>query len=291
MANPVTATAPAHSSAATLVVVGPAHRVGEASRGAAALRELGSVRQVLVSTESCGPDPIEADEGVAVIERLRLEYLNNAIAAIRLSSLPTVIWWRGGPAAELDGVAPLADRVILDAEDPVPLWQRTPPLFERTVLTDLRWGRLTRWRAAMAQFFDLAPVREAAASFDLLQVSGSDRAQCALFAGWLAASLAFGPGVGIDLSGGNQPIESVTLQGPDGRLSLELPPKASCLSANATVHGTAVASRVVAVGDQSLAGLMAQELRVRSRDLAFEQALVDALAVLGSAEPAPDRSK
>jgi glucose-6-phosphate dehydrogenase assembly protein OpcA len=279
MANPLTAAAPAHSSAATLVVVGPADRVSEASRGAAALREMGSFRQVLVSTESCR-DPIEAEEGVAVIERLKLEYLNNAIAGIRLSSLPTIIWWRGGPPEELDGVAPLADRVILDADDPAALWQRTPPLFERTALTDLRWARLTRWRAAMAQFFDLPPVRDAAASFDLMRISGEDRAQCALFAGWLTSSVEFAPDLGMDFSGGHQPIESVTLEGPEAKISLELPPKASCLSAEATVRGTPTASRVVAVGDQSLGSLMAQELRVRSRDIAFERALVAALAFL-----------
>ena len=286
MANPLTAIAPAHSSAATLVVVGPADRVSEASRGMVALREMGSFRQVLVSTESCGPDPIQADDGVAVIERLKLEYLNNAIAAIRLSSLPTIIWWRGGPPEELDGVAPLADRVILDADDPVPLWQRAPALFERTALTDLRWARLTRWRAAMAQFFDLAPVREAAPSFRRLSVSGADPAECALFAGWVAAALEWGADVTVELTPGAQPIERVTVEGEDATVSLQLPGKASCLSAEATVRGTSLVSRALAVGDQSLSSLMAQELRVRSRDIAFERALVEALKFLQPGEPA-----
>ena len=91
---------------------------------------------------------------------LRPEYVNNAIAGVRLSSLPTVVWWRGGRPEGLDGVATLADRVVLDAEDPWPLWARTPPLFEHTAFTDMRWARLTRWRAAMAHFFDLPEVRD-----------------------------------------------------------------------------------------------------------------------------------
>jgi glucose-6-phosphate dehydrogenase assembly protein OpcA len=277
MANAVTTMVQAHSSAATLVIVGPADRLNEAAREAKALRDVASLRKVLVSTASCGPDPIQADEGVTTIEHLKLEYLNNAIAAIRLSSLPTIIWWRGGPPEELDGVAPLADRLILDAEDAVPLWQRTPPLFERTALTDLRWARLTRWRVAMAQFFDLPLMLDAARSFTRLSVAGADRPQCALLAGWLAAALDVGPDFAVDLSSGTQPLETVTVEGPDATISLQLPPGASCLSAEAAVRGTRLASRVVPVGDQTTTALLAQELRIRSRDMAFERALVDAL--------------
>ena len=102
---------------------------------------------------------------VITIGGLRPEYVNNAIAGVRLSSLPTIVWWRGGRPEGLDGVASLADRVVLDADDPWPLWARTPPLFEHTVLTDIRWARLTRWRAALAHFFDLPAVRETATTF------------------------------------------------------------------------------------------------------------------------------
>ena len=64
----------------------------------------------------------------------------------------------GGAAAGRGarGLASLADRVILDADDPWPVWSRIPPLFEQTAFTDLRWAGLTRWRAALAHFFDLA---------------------------------------------------------------------------------------------------------------------------------------
>ena len=55
------------------------------------------------------------------------DYLNNAVAALRLSSLPTAVWWRGGNPEMLEGVANLADRMILDAEEPADVWARALP--------------------------------------------------------------------------------------------------------------------------------------------------------------------
>ena len=81
------------------------------------------------------------------------------MAALRLSSLPAVVWWRGGSVEALDDLANLADRLVLDTPDPDDVWARADTLFERTALTDLRWTRLTRWRAALAHLFDLSHVR------------------------------------------------------------------------------------------------------------------------------------
>ena len=43
-------------------------------------------------------------------------YLNNAVAALRLSSLPALVWWRGGSLDALDDLADLADRLVLDTD-------------------------------------------------------------------------------------------------------------------------------------------------------------------------------
>ena len=97
-------------------------------------------------------------ENAIAIAGLAPRYLNNAVAALRLSSLPAVVWWRGGSIEALDGLANLADRLVLDTVDPDAAWARADTLFERTALTDLRWTALTRWRAALAHLFDLPQV-------------------------------------------------------------------------------------------------------------------------------------
>ena len=98
-------------------------------------------------------------ENAIAIAGLAPRYLNNAVAALRLSSLPAVVWWRGGSVEALDDLAGLADRLILDTPDPDEVWARAEGLFDSTALTDLRWTALTRWRAALAHLFDLPQVQ------------------------------------------------------------------------------------------------------------------------------------
>jgi glucose-6-phosphate dehydrogenase assembly protein OpcA len=273
----MTPTLPVRSSTATLVIVGPRDRLGEAATSLSAIHEAGAVRAVLISTTPSESAPARTHDDLDAIEGLPPQFLNNAIAGLRLSSLPTVVWWRGGPPDSLEGIAALADRVVLDAEDALPLWSRAPAVFESTALTDVRWAGLTRWRAALAHFFDLPQICEASPTFTRLVLTGNDHASCALFAGWLDASLGWEGRVAVDLTGGAAPMESVTLEGAGARLSLRLLPNSTCLSTEARIGEQVVASRVVSLGDQRLPALMSQELRVRSRDLAFELALQSTL--------------
>jgi len=279
MENPVmTSPSATRSRIATLVIVGPSHRLEEATEGLDGTDETGAFRMVLISTDPEPRQEFEQQPDVVRIRGIRPEHVNNAIAAVRLSSLPSIVWWRGGPPDGLDGAATLADRIVLDAEDPWPLWARTPSLFEQTALTDLRWTRLTRWRAALAHFFDLPEVREQADAFSRLTIHGSDRPQCALFAGWLDASLGWNGQVIRELLPGSCPLESVSVGGAAAELSLRLLPNGSCLATSVQMSTRLLASRVVSVGDQHLRSLLSEELRVRSRDLAFERALERALA-------------
>ena len=274
MANVVTTSSSARAHTATLVVVGPSARLDEAAATLALLDEAGSLRSVLIWTDASAAPAREGPE-YASIAGIKSEHLNNAIAALRLSSLPTVIWWRGGPANRLDGAAPLADRVILDVDDPASLWRRAPALFERTAITDIRWARLTRWRSAMAHFFDLPQVRDASGTFSRLSVSGADRMACTLFAGWLDAALRWEGRVAVELieSDAGARISSVTLSGSGADLSVRLLSNSTCLETQATVADHVIASRVLSLGDEQLPALLSQELRVRSRDRAFERAL------------------
>jgi glucose-6-phosphate dehydrogenase assembly protein OpcA len=185
MEDAVTVSSPARAKSATVVVVGSSARLIEAAGVLSGEGDSGAVMVVLIATESQPAPAVESQPDVISIGGLRPEYVNNAIAGVRLSSLPTLVWWRGGRPEALDGVGTLADRVVLDAEEPELLWRRLPSLFEQTAFTDLRWTRLTRWRSAMAHFFDLPQVRQAASAFEHLTIGGSDRYQCGLFAGWL----------------------------------------------------------------------------------------------------------
>jgi glucose-6-phosphate dehydrogenase assembly protein OpcA len=159
---------------------------------------------------------------------------------------------------------------------PWPLWALTPPLFEHTVLTDIRWARLTRWRAALAHFFDLPAVRETSTTFSgLSNRRGGSRRVAALFAGWLDA--AFGwrgrivPEVTDAASARADRINET--RGPVVPHRAVHPSDSTCLSTEGKVGSELGRLRVVSLGDQTLSTLLAEELRVRARDIAFERAV------------------
>ena len=164
MENALAAQALGRARTATLVAVGPSDRLTDVSATLNAEDGAGALHVVRIITDGTGSPDGDERPDIVTIGGLRPEYVNNAIAGVRLSSLPTIVWWRGGRAEGLEGVASLADRVVLDATDPWPLWSRLPPLFDQTAFTDVRWARLTRWRAALAHFFDLPRVQESAAA-------------------------------------------------------------------------------------------------------------------------------
>jgi glucose-6-phosphate dehydrogenase assembly protein OpcA len=259
---------------ATIVVAGPPPRLKEAAKALGELTDVG-VRTVLISYGD-NPEPaVRVSRQTVSLEGLRPRYLNNAVAALRLSSLPTLVWWRGGNVDTLKGLAALSDRLVLDAEEPREVWESVETLAELTAVSDLRWTRLTRWRALMCHFFDIAEVRAAASGFHQLRIEGSDLDAARLFAGWLASALKWGEGVRPDLleKPGASPIDLVALGDGTQELTLRLAANHSCVESAARVHGLAPASRIVSLGDQGLAALLGEELRIRSRDLAFERAV------------------
>jgi glucose-6-phosphate dehydrogenase assembly protein OpcA len=212
------------------------------------------------------------------LDGLRPEFLNNAVAALRLPSLPALVWWRGGDPAQTEEVVRLADRLVLDAEDPAPVWALVDRLAKHAPVSDLRWAALTRWRALMAHFFDAPGVAAAARTFTRLHVSGCDRAAARLFAAWLATSSgARQAEITVDQSGG-LPVEAVTFGGDRDELSLRRIPDSSCIEGHAQIDGRS-ASRIASLGEQNLTVLIAEELRVRSRDVAFEAAVRAAGAI------------
>ena len=271
----------ARALTATVVIIGD---IPHLSAAADALEQLGDVgvRAILISEGEHTAPIARVTENAIAINGLAPRFLNNAVAALRLSSLPAVVWWRGGSVAALDDLAGLADRMILDAEDPQPAWSQAHHLIARTALTDLRWTRLTRWRSALAHLFDLPQVREHSREFRALSIEAGDLQAARLYAGWLRSCLSWGPDVAIEISVAAKPdavspLTSVRLEGSQLSIVAELMQGRGCLAAAIAGHDSS--TRVVPLGDGSLGSLIGEELGVRTRDLAFERALASALEI------------
>jgi glucose-6-phosphate dehydrogenase assembly protein OpcA len=148
-------------------------------------------------------------------------------------------------------------------------------LAERTSVTDMRWTRLTRWRALMAHFFDIPEVRAAIPHFRTLRLEGSDESVLRLFAGWVLSIVSSPDRLKFELikTSGPAPIETVILGG-DQELVLRVAPSRTCIETAARVSHLSSTSRIVSLGDQGLAALLGEELRIRARDVAFERAVI-----------------
>jgi hypothetical protein len=276
--------APARALTATVVVIGDPARLAAAADALEQLGESGGVRAILIS-EGAQTAPIaRVTENAIAISGLAPKFLNNAVAALRLSSLPAVVWWRGGSVAALDDLSGLADRMILDAEEPEPGWQQAARLFDRTALTDLRWTRLTRWRSAIAHLFDLPQVRDGMRGFRALSIEAADPHAARLYAGWLRSCLRWTPAVAITISAAPKadtatPIRRVHLEGAHVSITATVTEGRGCLAA--AVEGLEASTRVVPLGEGTLASLIGEELGVRTRDFAFERALASTLEMKG----------
>ena len=193
-----------------------------------------------------------SEQAVAITE-LAPGFLNNAVAALRLSSLPTLVWWRGGSLDNLDELAGLADRLVLDAEDADAAWTRAAGLIHHTALTDLRWTRLTRWRAVLAHLFDVPQVLRGAAGLRSLTIDAHELPSARLFAGWLRASLQWPSSLPITIRAvggdGRIPLERVQLAGESLSISIQVMANRHCLEAS--IDGVDASARVVPLGERN----------------------------------------
>lgn len=266
--------------AATVVAIVPDGHHAEAAATLIALRRTSAVHGIVISLGTRGDAPREDQDGVVVFKGLLPRYLNNAVASLRLSSLPSLGWWWAPEVGPIRDLAVLVDRLVLDRTDPIEQWRTIPTLAEVTAVSDLRWARLTRWRELLAQFFDLPEVRAVRTPFDAVELSGSDPADAALFAGWLKARLPGGAGLRVDrVTGTHAPLERVQLTGPAGCVTLALLPGSACVQTSLDTGTRPSSTRIVPAGDAPLDVLLRGELRIRVRDLAFEDAAREASAL------------
>ena len=271
--DPGSRTTPPRTLTATVVAVCSRDRL---TRVAATIGKLGAstaVRAILICEGSeTRPKAFVADDTVA-IESLRPIFINNAVAALRLSSLPTLVWWSGCSPDLLDDLAHLADRMVMDDPDPLPLWKQAVGFFDHAAFSDLSWTRLTRWRALMAHFFDIPQARDAAPRLNRLDIKGSDPLAGSLYAAWLANSIGHDVGANVAAGTSERFVEEVRLSNADEYLSLRLAPSGTCIVASAKVRNHREVQRTVPMGDRSDSALLAEELRIRVRDKAFELAV------------------
>lgn len=276
---------PMRALVATVVAIGPTDRLGAAAEALQSLGDAGTVRGILISEGDSAATPARVAGNTVALHGLKPAFFNNAVAALRLSSLPTLVWWRGGRADTLDGLAELADRIVLDydrsatasSDDTAdPIWSRAATLFDDCAFSDLRWARLTQWRALMAHFFDIPEVLAAAAEFSRLTIAASDRTSARLFAAWLQSSIQFRDGFAVNLADGTPgtPVDEIRLGDHEQQLVIRVAAQRTCIETEVSVRGHRSASRLVPLGDQSLTGLITDELRIRARDAAFERALL-----------------
>ena len=278
MENAVTAQPPGRARTATVVAVGPSDRLGRRRRDPA---RRGRCRRAAHRQDRRRRRRRGRRRRIGRMwsrsAALRPEYVNNAIAAVRLSSLPTIVWWRGGRPEGLDGVASLADRVVLDADDPLaalgadaaalrahrahrhPLGAAHPlARGARALLRSARRARAPRTRSPACR----SPRRI------------RPRPRCSPAGS--TPSLGWRGRIARGRHGRRQRRAARIGDAGERVVPHRAAPAAQ---QHLPVDGgprrlrTVVASRVVSLGDQTLSTLLAEELRVRSRDIAFERAL------------------
>ena len=271
MANAVET--PTRTLTGTLVAICAPGQLDETRETLRALHARAGVRPIAVTFGDAPQPPVREVDGVTVIDGLLPRYLDNVVAARRVSSLPAMAWWRGGDAAVLASLAPLVDRLVLDSQDPASDWRSAAALAEVTSLSDVRWTRLTRWRNLMAQFFDLPAIRRAAPDFSRLEIVAADDHGARLFAAWLASRVPTRQPLDVQVTAGAHFISAIALIGAEHRLELRLTAAATCVRTLMTAPNEPSARRTVSLGRQSLAAWLEEEMRIRARDTAFEDAL------------------
>jgi glucose-6-phosphate dehydrogenase assembly protein OpcA len=152
-----------------------------------------------------------------------------AVIPLLIPDLPVFLWWpQGSPFDDylFRNLAPNLNRLIVDSatfENPEGVTAKMPTLMKsnwpKIAMTDMNWGRLTRWREMVASFFDgpvlrpyLDQIDTVVIDFALSQRGGINRIQPMLLAGWLASRLHWQPaeqGYQLASSDGARPATAV----------------------------------------------------------------------------------
>jgi len=198
--------------------------------------------------------------------------LPSVVLPLAVSDLPVILWCRASRLLgmpEFRAIAGMATRVVLDSAamaDPQAALRRLASASERTVLGDLAWTRLTRWRELLSQVFENRELLSHIASISEARVRFGPgyETSARYLAAWVSGchskvkaaveSDPATPTLALDLSGEGV---HVSLRRKDQRLI-------------ATVNEISQCTNLPQPGDYTL---MREELAITSRDPVFERTL------------------
>lgn len=211
----------------------------------------------------------------------------SAIVPLLRSDLPTLLWWPGPPDPSPHGplarLSALADRIVTetgrggdgcDAVTHLAGWVPGAP----GAVTDLAWAAITPWRQLIVQMIDIEELRSDASGPLRAMIAHPDpqpSAEALLLAGWLhdlagdrlEVAMAARPGAA-------SPVMAVEIGLPARELhiAIERMPEHQAATVTVTEPGRDT-RRALPLPGVDRARLLAGELELQRRDLAFERAL------------------
>lgn len=241
------------------------------------------------------------------------EHLESFAGPLLVPDIPVFLWYPGAfssSSPEFTGVAPLADRIILDSAasgDPDASLRDLAGMADKPempAIGDLQWVALSPWRSLVAEMFSAEERAKELDNISRVEIlhtpEGESRAL--LLLGWLASAL----GWDLESSNATDGGREVEFSGPSGSISIEMSddsPDARMRrirlhgeelsfqvsrhqdrnDASATVmrNSEIIGERTVKLGGFDLGVLLGEELQYRGRDAAYEAALKTAVEVLG----------
>ena len=176
-----------------------------------------------------GGNQVCAEQIKIHVEGPPARHLESLAGPLLIPDLPVFLWYPNGEvprSPECDGMAALADRLILDsgaADGCGASLRGIASLLEESgvpAVGDLQWSALSSWRSLVADLFapperagELAGIRRAE-----IQHGPAGECQALLFAGWLSNALGWRPVSATRPEGARE----FRFAGPSGDVSLEL---------------------------------------------------------------------
>lgn len=244
-----------------------------------------------------------------------LDRLSSFVMPLLLPDLPVFLWWRDDLIADtplFQELAEVADRIVFDSSKMTPESLRSIFRFIRenqqwTAFSDLGWARLTHWRLAIAQLYDVPSWRAALATLNTVefQLAGkSSGVVPAFLISWLATRLGWNlrsapmqgqnrwefatpdrdliAHVSVIASQQFSDLTSVKLVAQEGNLQFVISKSddGSSLNTQVTVEGTTRVSGITRLDSNQEANLIGKELEILGHDRVFEKTLALAEAFL-----------
>lgn len=240
------------------------------------------------------------------------EHLESFAGPLLVPDIPVFLWYPGAfssSSPEFVGVAPLADRIILDSAasgDPETCLRDLAGMMEKPetpAIGDIQWVALSPWRSLIAEMFsaeERARELDNISKVEILHApEGESRAL--LLLGWISSALGWELEDSNAVEGGREvefsgPSGSITValsdDSPDARLrrirlygeelSFQVSRHKDLNDASATVmrDEEIIGERTVKLGSFDLGVLLGEELQYRGHDEAYEAALKTAVEIL-----------